>query len=243
MLDSLAPYYEKRIPTLNPPDPRTNPSGTENQVKTRTPSYENPNAVKGTDGVIYRAAGPRGKGAKVSTVPIVAPTVVKPGCVTTATLPPPPKKEKDDPKKEPKNESSQNVKAELRTPARNNNVGTNNDQLLAEIRAKFPNANGPSIVHTPPNQNNNVMTQVQKKMVGNGSELKSNVLKDEPAVTSPESQVKKRILYDPKPRRGRPIDLPDQTMILKTPKVENPHNPHTPSTMDRVRAFVPNFND
>lgn len=245
MLDSLAPYYEKRISDL-PPNTANNPAaaGAPVRANNRQPSYEAPNCVKGTDGVIYRPAGPRGKGAKTSTVPIVAHTVVQPGCVTTATLPPPPKKEVVDPKKEAKAEKSQNVKNEVSTPARNNNAGQTNDQMLAEIRAKFPNANGPAVMNTPPpNHNNNVMTQVQKKMVGQGSELKSRVFKEEPAVKSPESQVKTRLLYDPKPRRGRPIDLPDQTMILKTPKIENNPNPHTPSTMDRVRAFVPNFSD
>ena len=237
MLDSLAPYYEKKIAPLNQP----NSSGTDaERQRNRHPSYENPNAVKGTDGVIYRAAGPRGKGAKTSTIPIVAPTVVKPGCVTTATLPPPPKVEKDDPNlKQELEKQINNVKTEASTPARSNNAGGNNDQLLAEIRAKFPNA-GTNVMRTPPNHNNNVMKQVEKKMTKNNWE-KAPVgpLKEEPLVTSPESQVKTRLLYDPKPRRGRPIDLPDQTMILKTPKAEN----GTPKAMNgNWRNFTPNFN-
>ena len=95
MLDSLAPFIEKNnksVPQVAKASQSTlNSDSTsvgEAPIRSRVPSYENPKAVKGVDGVIYRAAGPRGKGAKVSTVPVVAPTVVAPGCITTATLEP-----------------------------------------------------------------------------------------------------------------------------------------------------------
>ncbi len=38
--------------------------------------------------------------------------------------------------------------------------------------------------------------------------------KGKPILTSPDNS---RLLYDPKRRRGRPLDIPDQTIILAPP--------------------------
>ena len=67
--------------------------------------------------------------------------------------------------------------------------------------------------------NNNVIKQVEKKMQDPWENPKTKELKTEPILTSPESG--NRLLYDPKRRRGRPLDIPDQTIILATPKIEN----------------------
>ena len=211
MLDSLAPFVEKNsksISSVNKPSSSAisniNNLGGDGPIRNRLPSYENPNAVKGTDGVIYRAAGARGKGAKISTIPIVAPTVVAPGCVTTATLEPLPIVKPEKVKPELLNTGFHNIKREAL------------DSALDEIRAKFPMANGPI---TKGVVNNNVIKQVEKKMQDPWENPKTKELKTEPILTSPESG--NRLLYDPKRRRGRPLDIPDQTIILATPKVEN----------------------
>ena len=227
MLDTLSPFIEKNSKNVLPvakPTPSTssnsNESGaTDAPLKGRAPSYDNPNAVKGTDGVIYRAAGARGKGK--GSVPIVAPTVVAPGCVTTATL--------DPIEHVPKKENSgffgnglQNVKKECNTSNNSNVVpiiGSNNGQFksLDEIRAKFPMS---SLASTP--NNNNVIRAVEKKMQDPWENpSKSKGTKEKQVITSPENG--NRLLYDPKRRRGRPLDIPDQTIILApptTPKAE-----------------------
>ena len=223
MLDSLAPFIEKNnksVPQVAKASQSTlNSDSTsvgEAPIRSRVPSYENPKAVKGVDGVIYRAAGPRGKGAKVSTVPVVAPTVVAPGCITTATLEPLPnlKQERLNVKKENNAIGLQQIKRELEKEIGTPGFGSNNGQFnsaLDEIRAKFPMS---GLSNSP--VNNNVSKQVEKKMTDPWEIQKSKVPK--PILTSPENGTK--LLYDPKRRRGRPLDLPDQTIILATPKVE-----------------------
>jgi hypothetical protein len=228
MLDSLAPFVEKNnknISSLNKSSSSAvsniNSLGADGPLRNRLPSYENSNAVKGTDGVIYRAAGARGKGAKNATVPIVAPTVVAPGCVTTATLEPMPMVKPEKVKPELLSNGFHNIKKEVNTftgsvvPGFGNNIGQFNS-ALDDIRAKFPMANSP---RTKAVVNNNVIKQVEKKMQDPWENPKTKELKTEPVLTSPESG--NRLLYDPKRRRGRPLDIPDQTIILATPKLEN----------------------
>ena len=240
LLDSLAPFIEKNTKTTaSVGRPSSNASSNngasvaDERVRCRAPSYESSKAVKGVDGVIYRAAGNRGKGAKTSTIPIVAPTVVAPGCVTTATLEPLPsvKEELKKEKLELLAAATPKVKKEFSTFG-TPGFGSNNTQInsvLDDIRAKFPMAGGPS--NTP--KNNNVIKQVEKKMQDPWEILKTKESKaQQPLLTSPESG--NRLLYDPKRRRGRPLDIPDQTIILATPKSENPSPKSSPSSFDQV---------
>ena len=224
MLDTIAPYFGKNSAPPGPkPIASTSNSGNAVPVdaaqRGRMPSYEKADAIKGTDGVIYRAAGARGKGAKQATVPVVAPTAVAPGCVTTAPIHPSQMGQGNEVPNTFGNglRNTNEASSTATTIPSNTKIHSSfhgQFKTLDEIRAAFP-MSGSNSKPTTSSTNNNVIKVVEKKMQDPWQDPSKGIpTKGKPILTSPDNS---RLLYDPKRRRGRPLDIPDQTIILAPP--------------------------
>ena len=147
-------------------------------------------------------------------VPLVAPTAVAPGCITTMSIRS--TSQNNEQESSVGQASSVTVKEEPSTNktaniARKQPIASTSGQFktLEEIRAAFP------IENCFPNNNNS-----QNLIKANHTAIPDRMGPESKTVVTPAiltTSDNSRLLYDPPRRRGRPLDIPDQTIIAPPP--------------------------